>query len=139
MPASRADACRRAAPCGARPKRSGTSPVTALQLADFEARADRVLDRNRGQEWLFATLAALQFLTGLGLILAAIVSGDYGWSIPTVVTTYLLRWPLTRLWVIRQQNIAVSLAPALIRELPAAKAVEQIQRLIESLYPVEKV
>jgi len=64
----------------------------------------------------------------------ALATGKYLWSTPSAVTTGLLYYPLREIKDIRQKNIALATAPILISQLPADKAAEQIQKLLEQLY-----
>jgi hypothetical protein len=97
-------------------------------------RIDDVLRSNRRIETLYIVLTTILFLCGVACIVTAIVTGKYVWSAPSVVTTGLLYWPLREIKQIRQQNIALATAPALISQLPAPQAAEQIQKLLEKLY-----
>jgi hypothetical protein len=112
--------------------------TVADRLPDFEKRVETVIGANRGRErvWTFLTVV----LFGLGIIAAvkALMSGQYLWTIPSGVISVFLSQPLHQLWNIRRENIALSLAPALIRELPADSAAMNIQRMLDNLYPPEK-
>lgn len=77
----------------------------------------------------------LLFFVGIGGVISAILSGAYLWSVPSGVVSIFLKQPLAQLLAIRRQNIALALAPALIRELPAPEAVMNIQRMLDTLFP----
>jgi hypothetical protein len=98
------------------------------------ARIDTVLDVNRRIEWTYIILTVVLFLAGIACIIMALITGKYLWSTPSTVTTGLLYYPLREIKEIRQKNIALATAPILISQLPAEKAAEQIQKLLEQLY-----
>jgi hypothetical protein len=106
-------------------------------MTDLEERIDSVLRRHRWQEWLICALLALLFLAGLAFVAAALMSGDYGWSIPTAVTTFFLKWPLAWLMKIRRENVALGVAPAVIAALPEAEATRQLIKMLEALFGPE--
>ena len=97
-------------------------------------RIDDVLEQNRRTENLFITGTILLFLAGIACIASALLTGDYLWSAPSVVTTGLLHYPLKSIRAIRQKNIALATVPVLIGQLPSQKAAGEIQKLIERLY-----
>jgi len=98
------------------------------------SRIDTVLNVNRRIEWTYIILTVVLFLAGIACIVMALATGKYLWSTPSVVTTGLLYYPLREIKEIRQKNIALATAPILISQLPADKAAEQIQKLLEQLY-----
>jgi hypothetical protein len=104
------------------------------QIDELVSRVDEVLARNKRTEWLLISCTALLFAVGIAAVVAALVSGRYIWSIPSVVTTFFLKWPLQHIQAIRRGNIALAMAPLLIRELPSAQAAKEIQKLIENLF-----
>jgi hypothetical protein len=98
------------------------------------SRIDTVLNVNRRIEWTYIILTVVLFLAGIACIVMALATGKYLWSTPSAVTTGLLYSPLREIKEIRQKNIALATAPILISQLPAEKAAEQIQKLLEQLY-----
>ena len=78
------------------------------------------------------------FSTGIACFVVALVNGQFAWSTPSAITTGLLYWPLREIKDIREKNIALATAPTLITQLPKAKAAEEIQKLLQTLYGVEK-
>ncbi len=103
-------------------------------IDDTLARIDDVLKNNRRIEWTYIILTILLFLSGIICIIAALTTGKFLWSTPSTVTTGLLYYPLKEIKEIRQKNIALATAPILISQLPADKAAEQIQKLLQQLY-----
>ena len=103
-------------------------------MDDTLARIDDVLRDNRRIEWTYIVLTVLLFLSGISCIIAALVTGKFLWSTPSIVTTGLLYYPLKEIKEIRQKNIALATAPILISQLPANRAAEQIQKLLQQLY-----
>lgn len=98
------------------------------------SRVDSVLKENRKTEWIYIGLTAILFLSGIGCLISAIVTRAYVWATPSMVTTWLLRWPLQEIKDIRKKNIALATAPMLITQLPSDKAAEEIQKLLGVLY-----
>lgn len=98
------------------------------------SRIDDVLTQNRRIEWTYIVLTVALFGTGISCFVVALVSGHFAWSAPSVITTGLLHWPLKEIKEIRQKNIALATAPMLITQLPKAKAAEEIQKLLQTLY-----
>ncbi len=98
------------------------------------SRIDLVLKENKRIEWTYILLTVILFVTGIACFIVALRTGQFAWSTPSAITTGLLYWPLREIKDIRQKNIALATAPALITLLPKAKAAEEIQKLLQSLY-----
>jgi hypothetical protein len=98
------------------------------------SRIDLVLRENRRIEWLYIALTCLLFGTGIACFASALITGHFAWSTPAAITTGLLYWPLQEIKDIRAKNIALATAPLLITQLPKAKAAEEIQKLLQTLY-----
>jgi hypothetical protein len=115
--------------------------ITELTMEEpFEealSRIDTVLSENRKIEWLYIILTSILFIVGIVCIVIAIVSSKFAWSIPSAFTTFFLKWPLTEIKRMREKNIALAAAPALITTLPANKAAVEIQKLLQNLYGKE--
>lgn len=97
-------------------------------------RIDDVLKENRKEQYVLIGCTIALFLCGIACIVSALLTGEYLWSAPSAVTTYLLRWPIEKIQNIRRDNIALATAPAIINLLPRAQAAEQLQKLIQKLY-----
>lgn len=111
-----------------------TPPLTNQRIEKTLARIDVVLLENRKEQRVYILLASILFLAGIYCLIEAIIRGEFGWSIPPVITTALLHWPLKAIRDIRQKNIALAVAPAIILLLPAEEAIEEIKKLLFSLY-----
>lgn len=98
------------------------------------ARIDAVIKQNRKTEWLFCSLLVVLFLAGIISIVFAIISKEYLWATPSVITTVLLKWPLKQIKRMRDKNIALATAPMLIDSLPSEKAAEEIQKMLTKLF-----
>lgn len=98
------------------------------------SRIDDVLRDNKRIEWTYIFLTVVLFGTGISCFVVALVSGQFAWSTPSVITTALLHWPLKEIKSIRQKNIALATVPMLITQLPKAKAAEEMQKLLQTLY-----
>ncbi|MFT5717186.1 MAG: hypothetical protein ACI9T7_001372 [Oleiphilaceae bacterium] len=98
------------------------------------SRIDDVLKDNKRIEWTYIILTIALFGTGIACFIVALTSGQFAWSTPSIITTGLLHWPLKEIKGIRQKNIALATAPMLITQLPKAKAAEEMQKLIQTLY-----
>jgi hypothetical protein len=101
---------------------------------DILARIDIVLKENKRIEWTYIVLTVLLFGTGIACFVVALSRGEFAWSTPSAITTGLLYWPLREIKDIRAKNIALATAPMLITQLPKAKAAEEIQKLLHTLY-----
>ena len=108
--------------------------VAGSSIEAILLRTDDVIRRNTRTEWLFIVLTSLLFMSGIACFVTAMITKDYLWSSPSVVTTSLLRWPLKQIKEIRQKNIAIAVAPLLIATLPKRMAVTEIQNLLKLLY-----
>lgn len=102
------------------------------------SRIDDVLKENKRIEWIYISLTVILFLTGITCIITALISGNFLWSTPSVLTTGLLHFPLKEIKTIRQKNIALATAPMLITQLPKYKAAEEIQKLLQVMYEEKK-
>ena len=109
-----------------------------VPINEVLSRIDVVLRDNKRIEWLYIGLTSLLFGAGISCFVAAFVSGQYAWGTPSVVTTGLLYWPLKEIKELRQKNIALATAPMLITQLPRAKAAEELQKLLQTLYGEKK-
>lgn len=98
------------------------------------SRIDDVIKQNRRVEWTYIFLTVLLFLTGIACFVTALITGQFAWSAPSLITTGMLYRPLNEIKEIRQKNIALATAPMLIELLPTDKSAEEIQKLIQSLY-----
>ncbi len=107
-------------------------------IDDILARIDDVLLQNKRIEWTYIVLTVVLFGTGIACFIVALVSGDFAWSTPSVITTALLHFPLKEIKDIRQKNIALATAPMLISQLPKQKAAEEIQKLLQTMYGEKK-
>jgi hypothetical protein len=103
-------------------------------IQDVLDRVDAVLKENRRIEWIYIALTTLLFGTGITCFIVALVTREFAWSTPSAITTGLLYWPLREIKDIRAKNIALATAPVLITQLPKAKAAEELQKLLHSLY-----
>ncbi len=103
-------------------------------IDEILTRIDLVIKQNKRIEWIYIILTMLLFGTGISCFVTALTTGNFAWSTPSAVTTGLLYWPLKEIKDIRQKNIALATAPMLITQLPKAKAAEEIQKLLQTLY-----
>lgn len=103
-------------------------------IEEILSRVDDVLRQNRRIEWTYIGLTLALFATGIACFVAALSTGQFAWSTPSAITTGLLYWPLREIKEIRNKNIALATAPMLITQLPADKAAEEIQKLLQNLY-----
>lgn len=101
---------------------------------DVLSRIDIVLRENKRIEWTYILLTVVLFGTGISCFIVALTTGQFAWSTPSAITTGLLYWPLREIKDIRTKNIALATAPMLITQLPKAKAAEEIQKLLQSMY-----
>ncbi len=102
------------------------------------SRIDLVIKQNKRVEWTYIICSLVLFSVGIACIVLALVTKDYAWSTPSVVTTALLYKPLGEIKAIRMKNIALATVPILITKLPKEKAAMEIQKLIKSLYEEKK-
>lgn len=111
-------------------------PVAGIN--DILARIDLVIRQNKRIEWTYIVCSIVLFGVGIACIVVALVTKNFAWSTPSVVTTGLLYKPLAEIRAIRIKNIALATVPILISQLPKEKAAEEIQKLISSLYEEKK-
>lgn len=90
-------------------------------------------DNRRGEIW-FGVMATILFLTGIAGVIAAMITGEYFWSIHSAAVSAIIIWPLKQIRFMRSENIVISVAPALIEKLPDDVAVRELQKLLERLY-----
>ena len=105
-----------------------TSDIDSILL-----RIDKVISANKRVEWLYIVMTTILFLSGITCFVLALVTREYAWSSPSVVTTTLLYWPLRQIKDIRQKNITLGIAPVLITTLPKEMAATEIRKLLQSL------
>jgi len=98
------------------------------------SRIDDVLGNNKSLERIYIGLLFVLFACGITSFLIAIFSGQFYWTAPPVVTTGLMWGPTKAILTLRQKNIALATAPALISMLPRPEATEEIQKLLQTLY-----
>ena len=105
-----------------------------VAIEDILNRIDIVLKENRRVEWTYISLTIVLFGCGISCFIVALITGHFAWSTPSALTTGLLHFPLEQIKDIRKKNIALATAPMLINQLPKAKAAEEIQKLLQTLY-----
>lgn len=105
---------------------------------DILSRIDLVIKQNKRIEWTYIICSLVLFAVGIACIVLALVTKNFVWSTPSVVTTGLLYKPLGEIKAIRMKNIALATVPILITQLTKEKAAEEIQKLISSLYEEKK-
>lgn len=97
-------------------------------------RIDKVLKDNKRIENVYLVLTVILFLMGIACFAYALISGEFVWSTPSVVTTGLLYFPLKEIKLLRDKNVALATAPIIITQLPPEKAAVEIQKLLEHIY-----
>lgn len=105
-------------------------------MTDIEktlSRIDTVIRTNRRSEYLFLILTTILFGCGISCIVVALVTKEYAWSSPSMITTGLLYWPLNQIKNIRRENISLAVAPMLISSLPPKEAAEEIRNLLKEI------
>lgn len=105
-----------------------------MDIEQILERVDEVHKQNRTTEILLLIGTSILFLCGITCFILAMVMKEYVWGGPPVVTTTLLYFPLKEIKELRKKNIALATSPALISLLPKAKAAEEIQKLIQTLF-----
>ena len=105
-----------------------------MEIEQILERVDEVHKQNKTTEVLLLIGTSILFLSGITCFILAIVKQEFAWGTPPVVTTSLLYFPLKEIKQLRRKNIALATAPALISQLPKAKAAEEIQKLIHNLF-----
>lgn len=105
-----------------------------MDIDQIIIRIDEVHKQNRTTEILLLIGTSLLFLCGITCFVLAIAKQEYAWGAPPIVTTGLLYFPLKEIKDLRKKNIALATAPALISQLPKAKAAEEIQKLLQNLF-----
>jgi hypothetical protein len=108
--------------------------IAASSIKEILLRIDTIIRQNKRTEILFIILTTILFLSGIACFVMALITKEYAWSSPSVVTTSLLYWPLNKIKEMRQKNIAIAVAPMLITTLPKKIAATEIQNLLKSLY-----
>ena len=93
-----------------------------------------VIDGNNRTEFLLMGGTAILFLLGASGVIVALASGQFIWTIPSAGISAFLYWPYLRIEKLRNRNIALASAAALISQLPPAAAAKEIQKLIEKLF-----
>lgn len=105
-----------------------------MNIDNIIKRIDEVHRQNRTTEVLLLVGTTILFICGITCFVLAIVKQEYAWGAPPVITTGLLYFPLKEIKELRRKNIALATAPALISQLPKAKAAEEIQKLLQNLF-----
>lgn len=105
-----------------------------MDMDQIIKRIDEVHKQNRNTETLLLIGTSVLFLCGITCFILAIVKHEFAWGAPPVITTGFLYYPLKEIKELRRKNIALATAPALISQLPRAKAAEEIQKLIQNLF-----
>lgn len=100
-------------------------------------RMDEVIAKNMTVQWVIVGLAVLLCLAGIGGIVAAVMTGEYAWTIPSAFVVVMIHWPIKHIGSIRDKNIRLGAAPALISQLPQHLAEAEIQKLLNSLHSGE--
>lgn len=102
--------------------------------ANIHTQIQGVIDGNNRTEFLLMGGTTILFLLGSAAVIAALISGDYIWTIPSAGISAFLYWPYLRIEKLRNRNIALAASAALISRLPPAEAAKEIQKLLEKLF-----
>jgi len=105
-----------------------------MDLDQIIKRIYEVHRQNRTTEILLIIGTSALFLCGITCFVVAIIKQEFAWGAPPLITTGLLYYPLKEIKELRRKNIALATAPALISQLPKAKAAEEIQKLLQNLF-----
>jgi hypothetical protein len=118
---------------------SGTTPpAVAPNQRDIVEQIQGVIDGNNRTEFLLMGGTIVLFCLGALAVVAALASGQYIWTIPSAGISAFLYWPYLRIEKLRNRNIALASAAALISQLPPAQAAMEIQKLLEKLFQEDK-
>lgn len=112
--------------------------VPAATTEDILDRVDKVIRDNKIVEWIYIILALILFMCGITALIKAMTSSNYLWSLPPIITTFLLKFPFEKIMDIRKQNIALAIVPILVTQLSKEEATKELQKLIGSLYPKDE-
>lgn len=114
------------------------APQSSATLPEHDpldsVRVDAVLYRFRFQEWFYLAGIGVMFLLGIAALVAAVAQGEYLWTVPSAFIAAVLVWPLREARTLRERNVAVALAPNIIRTLPPDEAAKQLVRLLDRLF-----
>jgi hypothetical protein len=111
---------------------SGTEK--ALDAIDQVAeRFETALEHNRSTYRLILWMSGGIFVIGVSLLIIGVIKWDTLILAPSAIITGLLYWPIINLLKIRKANICLYISPALIKCLPAARAADEIEKLLEWL------
>lgn len=115
------------------PTQVGEQPQSPV-LSDIHTQIQGVIDGNNRTEYLLMGGTTVLFLLGASAVIVALESGQFVWTIPSAGISAFLYWPYLRIEKLRNRNIALVSAAALISKLPPAEAAMEIQKLIEKLF-----
>ncbi|QPZ89687.1 hypothetical protein [Thioclava electrotropha] len=101
---------------------------------ELHSQIQSVIDGNNRTEFLLMGGTSVLFLLGAVAVVFALVNGEYIWTLPSAGISAFLYWPYLRIEKLRNRNIALASAAALISNLPPAEAAMEIQKLIEKLF-----
>ncbi|MEX5576216.1 hypothetical protein [Pseudophaeobacter sp. A-200-2] len=115
-----------------------TEQTPSVISKELHTQIQGVIDGNNRTEFLLMGGTAVLFLLGAGAVIVALASGQYIWTLPSAGISAFLYWPYLRIEKLRNRNIALVSAAALISNLPPAESAKEIQKLIEKLFQEEK-
>jgi hypothetical protein len=100
-------------------------------MAPLEAtlqQISQVIAANRRTEIFL--LSGIGILFGLGIVSAVLVliKGQYIWSIPAAGSSIFLKWPIERVFQLRNRNIALAAAPIFISQLSPPQRPKRFKR-----------
>jgi hypothetical protein len=93
-----------------------------------------VIAQNRRTETFLLGGIGLLFAVGVASTLMVLFRGEYIWTIPSAGASLFLKWPIQRVFELRNRNIALAAAPIFISQLPPAQAAKEIQKILQELF-----
>lgn len=113
-------------------------PASPPAPLDIAGAVQAVIDKNNRTELALLIGTSSLFILGAVSVVAALVQGQFLWTIPSAAISAFLIWPIKRIERLRNRNIAITASATLIQSLPPAAAAKEIQKLLEKLFDKER-
>lgn len=96
-------------------------------------RIDEVLDKNKWHVRVMSGMAILIFILGVGTLIYGIYNNNVLVATPSALASIFLYWPFNQIRKVRKENIAIAIAPALIKNLPPEDAAKELVKLLDKI------
>jgi hypothetical protein len=99
----------------------------------IDERIDHAIAANKRFETVIILLSIGIFIIGFSAFIYGMLKGNVFVVAPSLIITGLLYWPIRKIEKIRKDNIALSVIPSIIKNLPPEEAAKELSKLLTKI------